>query len=182
MMNLNLANVKAQEEGKPFQMLPVGGYNCMIMGVKDDPTRQSLALDVEIADGEFSGYYTKSARDGNVRYGKLFVGYANDQYNSIGKFKAFVTALEHSNNGFRWDGVNEQLFNAKRIGVVFGEREYIGNDGNVHVGVNPRYPISLERLANNDYSIPRRKTVAVPAETTDAQTGFTAVQEKLPWE
>ena len=160
MKMINMNAVQAQEEGKAFKRLPVGAYNCMIMSVTDNPERESLTVEVEIADGEFRGYYTQSSRDNEpVRYGKMFVSYADDQYNSVGRFKGFVTALEKDNR-FKWDGVNEMAFVGKHIGVVFGEREYRGSDGAVHTSVNPRYPISLDRLAKGDWSEPKKKTLS----------------------
>lgn len=179
MKALNLTNVTEQQQGKPISSLPVGAYECLIMSVEDNPQRQSLKLGVEIASGDFKGYYTKSAGDRDVRYGVMFVNYGEDQYNSIGKFKGFVSALEHSNPPFKWDGSNEFAFIQKRIGIVFGEREREYN-GNIYTNVEPRYPISLERLRIGDYSIPKKRTVSASA---PADNGMTKVEnEKLPWE
>lgn len=179
MKALNLTNVTEQQQGKPIPQLPVGAYECMIMGVKDNPNHESMMLSVEIVSGEHKGHYTKTSDNNDVRYGVLFVNYGNDQFNSIGKFKGFVTALEHSNPGFKWDGTNEFAFIQKRIGIVFGEKERECN-GAIYTNVVPRYPISLERLNSGDYTIPKKKTVAVSA---PADNGMTKVEnEKLPWE
>ena len=69
----------------------------------------------------------KKWNNGAIKYVSL-----KDEENCVRMLKAFITSVENSNAGFKYDwnkGV-EQL-NGKKIGLIFGLEEYNANDGSV---------------------------------------------------
>jgi hypothetical protein len=60
-------------------------------------------------------------------------------------FKGFITAIEQSNTGFKWDWDEKKLV-GKLFGGIFGEEEFTGNDGEVKTSVKCRYAASISKI------------------------------------
>ena len=82
------------------------------------------------------------------------------------QFKTFCTAVEHSNTGFKmvW---GEQFCNAlkgKAVGGVFGEEEYIGNDGEVKTARKLFWFRGIDKVM--DAEVPAKRTVDAPQQAS----------------
>ena len=82
------------------------------------------------------------------------IDYLSLKKESLGYTKGTITALEKSNNGFKFDTSKgwEQLEGLKCAGV-FGLEEYESNDGNIKTATKLQNFRSLDKL--NEIKIPR---------------------------
>lgn len=146
---------------------PIGGFVCKIVNAKCEEYNgaEKLVLALDIAEGENKGYYqklyeeskkTKSDAAWPCKYGQFFL----KKDGSTNPFaKQIINSIEKSNTGYNFadnDG-NEKTLIGKLVGVIFGEEEWIGNDGNVHTSVKPQMFRSIETIRKGDYVIPDKK-------------------------
>jgi hypothetical protein len=93
-------------------------------------------------------------------------------------FKRFCTAVTKSNPGYVFDGqinTDEKTLIGKGIGLVLGEEEYYGNDGEKRTRLYVAREFPIDDFGNQ--KVPALKTVK--DETT---TGFTPLtNEPLPF-
>ena len=181
MRSLGLSNV---EEPKGFERVKPGGYICQITAVKDVPMDQSgkgdyLLIEYDIADGEFKGYY-KNLYDSKGFWGASFMKSYKEK--ALPFFKAFITALRESNNGFIWhdDGANdENVLRGKYIGLVLAEEEYKGNDGSIKTRLYVDSVRSVNSIKNGDFEVPALKKMAVTESWGDIPSADDS--STLPW-
>ena len=170
MRNLNLQNVTAKTGGD-FPTVEPGGYICRIMNVTDVPEKEYLMIDLDIAAGEYKDYYKDLAARAGFWACTQYWSYkeANLPY-----FKGNITAVEESNQGYRFSDQNEQDLRGKLIGAVFGEEEYKANSGEIKCNVKPRFVCSAQRIMDHDYSIPKRKVYAPSKDKRNRSAGARA--------
>ena len=95
-----------------------------------------------------------------------------------GFFKGFITSVEESNPGYRfnWD---ELGLEGKLVGLVFGEEEYLGNDGKPHTSVKAQRARSVEAIRAG---VPGPQAKKLNAESAKPAQGFTEVEDdELPF-
>lgn len=148
-----------------LEALPAGGYVCVIKSVETAFTGNTpegkpyLKILFDIAEGKFKDYFQKRY-DSDTREEKkwsgiwnLFInGYEPNTTNP--KFKGLITAVEASNTSFKFDW-NEQTLVNKKVGIVFREEEFEGQDGSIHSASKPFYALSLEKIV--EAKIPAKK-------------------------
>lgn len=147
---------------------PVGGFICEIKTVEDVADREYLKVGYDIAEAlsedqkEFVGMYTKRKAERDFDYPTTVVSYKE---NSLPFFKGFVTALENSNKGYKWDN-DENKFVGKKIGFVIGEEEYEGRDKNGMPKVKVRTYVaerhSVQAIKDGDFEVPEFKKLSQP--------------------
>ena len=157
---------EAQSFGE-FETLPAGGYKCLIKNIENAKTingKEYLKIVFDIAEGEYKDFYEKKFKNDtrNVNEKKwsgiwtVFIeGYEPNTTNS--KFKGLITSIEKSNSGFKFDW-NEQTLINKKIGLVFREEEFKGQDGKIHTGVKPFYAIDYDKT--EEVKIPTKKELS----------------------
>ena len=81
---------------------------------------------------------------------------------ALGFFKGFISAVEQSNPGFKWD-FDERKLVGKTIGVVLGDEEYRKKDGSI--GTRPVFDKvrSAETIRGGHFDIPPLKKLAEDA-------------------
>ena len=164
MKKINLDNV---QEFTRFKN-PVGGFICEIKTVEDVADREYLKIGYDIAEAlsedqkEFVGMYAKRKAERDFDYPTTVVSYKE---NSLPFFKGFVTALENSNKGYKWDN-DENKFVGKKIGFVIGEEEYEGKDKNGMPKVKVRTYVaerhSVQAIKDGDFEVPEFKKLSQP--------------------
>lgn len=164
MKKINLDNV---QEFTRFRN-PVGGFICEIKTVEDVADREYLKVGYDIAEAlsedqkEFVGMYAKRKAERDFDYPTTVVSYKE---NSLPFFKGFVTALENSNKGYKWDN-DENKFVGKKIGFVIGEEEYEGRDKNGMPKVKVRTYVaerhSVQAIKDGDFEVPEFKKLSQP--------------------
>lgn len=158
MRKIDMTNV---QEAGDFKKVTPGAYICTINNVEDFPDKEYLKVTYDIAEGEFAGYY-KEMRDNNPDWTWAGAYVKSYKTKALPMFKRFCSAVNKSNNGFVFDGgtvnADEKTLIGKRLGLVFQEEEYYGNDGNkrTRLIVNKEFPI--DKLA--DQKTPACKKLA----------------------
>jgi len=186
MKKIDLENV---QEFTKFKN-PVGGFICEIKTVEDVPEKEYLRIGYDIAEAlnneqkEFVGMYEKRKKERDFDYPTTVVSYKE---NSLPFFKGFITALENSNRGYKWDN-DETKFVGKLIGFVIGEEEYEGKDKNGVPKVKVRTYVaerhSVDAIKEGDFDVPEfKKLTKTPVERASnpfANNG--AASEKNPFD
>lgn len=166
MKSINLSKV---QEANDYQRPAPGGYICTITAVEDVESKEYLKVTYDIAEGEFKGYYGEM-RSNNPDW--TWAGAYVKSYKpaALPMFKRFCTAVSRSNGSFVFDGgqVNsdEKTLVGKKIGLLFGEEEYYGNDGEKKTRLYVVREFSVDKLA--EQKVPKLKTLK--EETTAAAT------------
>lgn len=141
-----------------FKTLPIGAYECVIRKaqVYKNPTseKESFKVQVDIASGEFKGYF-QQRYDNDTRSDKTWdnnaTRYLAYQGDNVSFFKGFITCIENSNPGYKWDW-NEEKLTGKKICGVFQYEEYEKQDGTKGVKVRLNKFRSLDKMKDIEVS------------------------------
>lgn len=164
--------------------LPAGKYICEIKGAKVVKTRngnEQLALQLDIAEGDYKNYYSDRYSNDFERYGTnakwgnggIFrQGYEGEK--QLPFFRGLMTCIENSNEGYKWDW-NEKGLKGKRIGVLFGREQFRAADGSVKWATKAVAVRSIAGLANSE--IPKDKLLGGSIQTTFDTSGFTDLED-----
>lgn len=156
-----------------------GGYICEIVNVWDVPGKQYLELELDIVEGEYTGFY-KELYDRAGFWGlKLYRSYKDK---AQGLFKGFIEDVKDSNNGFVW-GWNESVLKGMQIGVILGEEEYLGNDGELKIRVKVTNTKAVDKIRNGKFRTPQLKKLESQNKGNDVvnnavPAGFEAVNDE----
>lgn len=135
-----------------FVGLKEGAYICKILDareyVSESTGNKSLKVSVDICEGEFKDYF-KKLYDNNPNEDKKWdnnaVKYLGLNETSQPFFKGFITVVEGSNNGYKWNWDEKTLKDKKVVGV-FQPEEYEKQDGTVGVKVRLNSFRSIDKL------------------------------------
>lgn len=109
-----------------------GGYVIRIKNVVNNKTNERLDIDYDFYEGEFKGYYEDLHARAGFWAGRFTKSYKDT---ALPFFRAFIEAVTKSNpdtDGLvvgDYEDVDETKLPGKLVGMVAGEREYTGNDG-----------------------------------------------------
>ena len=151
MRKLNLENV---EEAKEFDKVSPGLYIAKIINVEDFEQKEYLKLSLDIADGKFKNYYKE------LNASKGFWGltaYKSYKETALSFFKAMITAIERSNQNYKFDEEKYLELKNKFVGIVLSEEEYKKNDGSVGVRIVVNSLRSIEEIKKGDIKVPELK-------------------------
>ena len=131
-----------------------GGYPAVILRVEDREDKQYLEIQWDFPSGPYQGANQETFSRAGFWPITLRRSYKD---NALGFFKAFLTALEESNPGYRFDSRNINGLVGKRMGVVLGEEEYQKRNG--EIGERPYvYQVrSLAAIQSGDFKVPELK-------------------------
>jgi hypothetical protein len=146
-------------EAGEFKNLPAGAYACKIIEVVDVLDKEYLNVYFDIVEGEFKGYFTALFQSTGKNYGFITRSY---KQNALPFFKAFITAVEKSNPGYKWDW-NEKGLSGKFCVVVFRDEEY-EVDSEVRVRAKADEVRSLPALREGKIEIRPLKKLDKPVE------------------
>lgn len=163
MKNINWNDVQEATERRD---LPVGGYVAGICKATDEPAKERLNIEWEVAEGEFKGYWREQTAS-LIERGKLNPGewawggktIKSYKEKALPFFKGFITAVEQSNPGYKFNN-DEKTLRGKLVGVVLREEEYMGNDGNIKTKLVVDRFTSVDKIRSGDYEIRPKKTLA----------------------
>ena len=155
--------VQAIEMGE-YESLQLGGHEIIIMGAglytSDISGNTSLKVVVDIAGNDKQKGFFKKQYDENTEADKKWptgaVRYLSLKKESLAYTKGFITALEKSNNNFKFDTSKgwEQLKGLKCCGV-FGLEEYQNDKGETKTATKLVQFRSLDKLS--EVKIPKVK-------------------------
>ena len=130
-----------------------------------------VALDIAPGDPQ-AGYYQRKF-DNNLREDRkwpcvTYVVITDDTGNCSRNCAGFVTSVEESNPGFAFPWDNAAFLTGKRVGVVFGEEEYVNQKGKIRTSIKPFWFRSADKVA--DAPVPDVKRLSdTPRQMTSAR-------------
>lgn len=170
--NWNDIEAKNNED---FKRIVPGGYICRITKVEDNPEKQYLYIEFDVAEGEFTGYGMDFAERNGFTPLRFYRSYSDK---AAGMFKSFIADVEESNAPhFHWDW-NEKKLVGRIFGAVLGEEEYRKQNGEIGTRFNVRTkPASAIR--DGKFKVPEKKTL--PVEQTASFAPLEDDGEGLPF-
>lgn len=166
--------------------LPKGGYIAKILDCKEEGKNgySWLAISFDISEGEHKGHFAEQYR-ANTNENKKWRGTYNafipdesSQYyeDNLNKFKTMMANIEESNPGYHWDW-DETKLKGKTVGVIFGEKEFETENGDVIIITECRGIRSVECIKNSKFKMPNLKTLgnAPSVKAATQNTGFTSL-------
>lgn len=153
----NWENVEAKGM-EDFKSLPIGAYECVIRKaeVYKNPTsgKESFRVQVDIASGEYKGYFQKRY-DNNTSSTKTWdnnsTRYLAFEGDNVSYFKGFITCIENSNPGYKWDW-DETKLTGKKICGVYQYEEYENQEGKRGVKIRLNKFRSLDKMKDIEVS------------------------------
>lgn len=152
---------KAYDEiniNEEFEKLELGGHKGIIIKAEeytsDFSGKKSLKVYVDTASDDKQPEYFKKQYENDTRIDRKYPNGAikyvplGEEENQIKMLKSFITAYENSNGcQFDWDKDWEQL-KGKKIGIVFGQEEFISQDGTTKLATKLREFRSIDKIDN----------------------------------
>ena len=141
-----------------FKALPIGAYECKIINAVENHNEQSgkttLKVMVDIAKGEYKDYF-KKRYDSNTAIDRKWDNNATKYLAFEGEntsfFKGFITTVENSNVGYKWNW-DETTLRDKKIVGVFQYEQYEKQDGTKGIKVRLTKFRSLDKLGEIEVS------------------------------
>lgn len=155
--NINWDNV---QEAQEFPKVVPGGYVCRITSVEDVEDREYLKIEFDIAEGELTGHYTELYKAKGFWGGSFIRSYKET---ARPFFKAFKTAVEESNPGYKFNN-DESTLIGKYIGLTIGTEEYEAKDGSAKTRQYVDKARSVAAIRSGDFDIPEDKLLKKPSE------------------
>ena len=175
------------------ERLTPGGHICRIKGVEirqsNKTGRDMLVLFIDVNEGtQFDGIMERTwkagkqfGRDKWPNTGTMYTLLTDKDGNTNPRFKGLISAVEKSNIGYswRWD---EMTLKGKTIGVIFGEEEFLGNDGTVRTSIKPKYACGINELVDQPVPALKKLPESDVNGNVEQAGGFTEVQDdELPF-
>lgn len=157
MKNINWDDV--QEASENSRLTP-GGYICGIVSAEDISEKEYLRIEFDIAEGEQKNYFRQLRERlflDTWPYDGSFIRSYKEKARPF--FKAFLTSLELSNRGFKFNN-DERTLTRKLFGAVLGEEEYLSNDGKLKTRLYVHQIRSVKAIRDGDFKIPELKKLA----------------------
>lgn len=167
-MNFNkdlFEKAEAKEFGD-FEVLELGGHELVILDAREYTSEisgnTSLKVSVDIGGMDKQAGFFKKQYDENTNPEKKWpngaVKYLSLKDEQIEYLKGFITAVENSNKGFKFDnnGTWEQL-KGKKIAGQFGLEEYTDSENKIRTATKLLRFRSLTKLG--EITIPSVKTI-----------------------
>lgn len=152
-----ITNIASVQEAGDSKRLPAGGYICKYTNVEDNPNKNYLYMEFDIAEGEFKGYFADLDERAGFWAGKCYRSYKE---NALPMFKRMCSAVTKSNKGFIFDGnqhCDESTLVGKKVGMILGEEEYIGNDGSTKTRLYVAREVDIADIKAGKFKIPELK-------------------------
>lgn len=178
MQKINMDNI---QEATEFKRPTAGAYVCKITKVEDIDDKKYLKVSYDFAEGEFAGYY-EDLREKFPNWDWCGAYAKSYKEGALPMFKRFCSAVSKSNGNFVFDAgeVNsdEQTLIDKKIGLLFQEEEYYGNDGNIKTRLNVVREFPIDDL--DKQKVPAKKTLNHDDNFTSVEVA-SGVDEELPF-
>ena len=141
-----------------FKALPIGAYECVIkdarVNLNSESGKKTLKISVDIAKGEYQDYYLKRYNNNtntDKRWDNNACKFLGIEGDSIPFLKGFLTSVENSNPGYKWNW-DEITLKGKKICGVFQYEEYEKQDGSRGVKVRLNKFRSMDKMKDIEVS------------------------------
>lgn len=153
--NWETVEAKGMED---FKALPIGAYECIIKDARinknEENGKETFKVSIDIATGEYKDYFLKRYENNTnpmKKWDNNAVRYLAFQSDNVAYFKGFITCVENSNVGYKWDW-DESKLKGKKICGVFQYEEYEKQDGSKAVKVRLNKFRSLDKMKDIEVS------------------------------
>lgn len=141
-----------------FRGLPIGAYECVIKDARlnhnEETGKNTLKISIDIASGEYKDYFLK-AYETDTRIDRKWnnnaIRYLAYEGDNVAFFKGFITTVENSNVGYKWNW-EESTLKGKKVCGVFQYEEYEKQDGTRGIKVRLSKFRSLDKLKDIEVS------------------------------
>lgn len=141
-----------------FRGLPIGAYECVIKDARlnhnEETGKNTLKISIDIASGEYKDYFLK-AYETDTRIDRKWnnnaIRYIAYEGDNVAFFKGFITTVENSNVGYKWNW-EESTLKGKKVCGVFQYEEYEKQDGTRGIKVRLSKFRSLDKLKEIEVS------------------------------
>ena len=141
-----------------YTPIELGGHKGIIMKAEEYTSPQSGKTSLKVSvdtskDDKQPEYFAEQYKNDNridKRWNNSAIKYISlgEEENQVKMLKAFITAYENSNGcQFDWDKDWEQL-KGKKIGLIFGQEEYISQDGTTKLATKLNKFRSIDKVDN----------------------------------
>lgn len=153
--NWDKVEAKGMED---FKALPIGAYECVIKDARinenETTGKKTFKVSVDIATGEYKDYFLKRYQNNTTpdkKWDNNAVRYLGYEGDNVSYFKGFITCVENSNTGYKWDW-DETKLKGKKICGVFQYEEYEKQDETKAVKVRLNKFRSLNKIKDIEVS------------------------------
>ncbi|HEY8401126.1 MAG TPA: hypothetical protein VIK89_07690 [Cytophagaceae bacterium] len=168
------------------ERLEPGGYICKILKVQAEERDYGTLLRIafDIAEGDYKDFYrkkfeSKKQSDPEAKWPGMY--YQTVREDSLQYFKGFMTSIEESNPGYKWNW-DEKTLVGKLFGGVFGEEEYEASDGSIKTSVKCRFIRSIDAIKKGNFKIPEVKTLQLkPFANQNIESLLNSSDDDLPF-
>ena len=153
------SNYDEIQVNQEFERLELGGHKGIIKSVEEYTStisgNTSLKVEVDTATDDKQPNYFQKQYNENTNADKRwpsgavkYVSLKQDE-NCIKMLKAFITSVENSNNGFKYDWNKEvEQLKGKRVGLIFGLEEYENDKGETKTATKITQFRSVDKVDN----------------------------------
>lgn len=156
MIGVNMSNV---ESAGSYPRPKAGGYVIRIENVTNNKQKERLDIEFDFFEGEFKGYY----RDMQDRF-KFWGGKFSKSYTAkaLPFLKGFIENIQASNENTDglvigdFEDIDETKLPGLIVGMVVGEKAYIGNDGKEKVKLDTYNAsfVPVEDIHSGNFTVP----------------------------
>ena len=151
----NWDTIEENEVAEGLKM-EVGPQPAQIKAVIDHPDKEYIELQFDIVQGKYKDYFKNMFDRMEIeKWPNQGIYRASYKETATTMFKAVITAIQKSNQGYVWNW-DPQSLKGKYMVVVYGEEEYEYN-GDVLTAVKPRSIRSIEAWKKGDIATPQLK-------------------------
>ena len=157
-----IAKPKAYDEiniNEEFEKLELGGHKGIIIKVEEYTSevsgKTSLKVYVDTASDDKQPEYFKKQYENDTRIDRKYPNGAikyvplGEEENQIKMLKSFLTCVENSNTNYTYDWNKEvDQLKGKKIGIIFGQEEFISQDGTTKLATKLREFRSIGKIDN----------------------------------
>lgn len=156
----------AESEVVESSGLPVGAYPCQIKNVIDIAEKEYLEIQFDIVKGDYTNYFIDLQERLNLdKWPNQGIYRASYKETATKFFKAFITAIQKSNQGYVWNW-NPETLKGKYMIANFAEEEY-EYEGDIKTSVKVREIRSIEAWKAGDVKeLPLKKLRTTKKDTS----------------
>ena len=180
MLGINMSNV---DTSGTFPRPGSGGYVIEITSAENNKKKERVEIEFDIVEGRFAGYYKEMQERLGWHTAKFSKSYKEK---ALPFFRSFIEVILGSNGNTEglvigdFEDIDETKLIGKRLGMVVGEEEYLGNDGQKKIRLdnyNATF-VTINTIHSGNYSIPQLKplqnstAVAPVTGVVDTTTNF----------
>jgi hypothetical protein len=149
-----------------YTPLPVGGYVCKIMNVRETESKAGnpmIEIALDIAEGDNKGFYKDSYtanKNKQTKWPCIYYQLVEDNDGNTNRgLKTFHDLVTESNSGFalEWGDGYAAQFKEKLIGGIFGREQYENQQGEYKWSVKCVWFATVENIRSGKFKTPDDK-------------------------